>query len=527
LSIWKDYFLFFWRCRSFRRSRATDGSKTVFVVSMSNWIAQAKMEGLFVKSLEADGLTPVILTYRSCRWPKRYLRALGITRFIDFDVLMDAASDPEDARDVEQFLGTDPTFSSFLAYTYRGVRVGQHVLSTLVRRLRSSDLTFADPAVQGLLAKRMPESMRAARAAKRLFAEQRPHTVLFLEKGYTPYGEVFDSAVDAGCNVVQYLHSQRRDSFVLKRYSSENRRTHPFSLSSASWKRVKALPWTREQERAFMDELKSSYEDGTWFDRKYLLRGKVLKEPAEVKRELKLDPAKKTAVIYSHVLWDATFFFGENLFPDYEQWLIETVRVARENDRVNWVIKVHPDYQWKMKQLGETAAPRDIQVLEKALGSLPPHISIVLPDTDISTYSFFQITDYCITVRGTVGIEAPCFGIPVFTAGTGRYSGLGFTHDSATREEYLNKLRHIHSFGRLSEAETSLARRHAYALFMLRPLTIKSFEMVQMPFRSLGHPLDHNVTLRAKSADAFIRAEDLQAFREWILCSRDEDYLAF
>ena len=33
----------------------------------------------------------------------------------------------------------------------------------------------------------------------------------------------------------------------------------------------------------------------------------------------------------------------------------------------------------------------------------------------------FKVIDYGITVRGTIGIELPCFGIPVITAGTGRY----------------------------------------------------------------------------------------------------------
>ena len=51
------------------------------------------------------------------------------------------------------------------------------------------------------------------------------------------------------------------------------------------------------------------------------------------------------------------------------------------------------------------------------------------PYSEISTRSIFGVTDYGITIRGSVGFELPCFGVPVLTAGTGFYSGRGFTID--------------------------------------------------------------------------------------------------
>jgi hypothetical protein len=47
--------------------------------------------------------------------------------------------------------------------------------------------------------------------------------------------------------------------------------------------------------------------------------GKWLHERAEVLRSLGLDASKKTAVIYSHIFWDVTFFWGEDLFDNYEE----------------------------------------------------------------------------------------------------------------------------------------------------------------------------------------------------------------
>ena len=77
-----------------------------------------------------------------------------------------------------------------------------------------------------------------------------------------------------------------------------------------------------------------------------------------------------------------------------------------------------------------------------------------------------------ITIRGSIGIELPCFGVPVLTAGTGFYSGRGFTVDSASRAEYLARLAPIEELPPLTDREIELARRHAYALFRLRPTAL-------------------------------------------------------
>ena len=79
-------------------------------------------------------------------------------------------------------------------------------------------------------------------------------------------------------------------------------------------------------------------------------------------------------------------------------------------------------------------------------------------DTDISTISLFEIGDVCVTVRGTVGMEAACFGLTTVTAGTGRYDRLGFTTDPDRPEAFREILRHI---GRLEKPSASDRARPA------------------------------------------------------------------
>lgn len=500
----------------------TDPHRKAVVVSLAHLPAYAKWEGMLLATLASKGVTPVVLTEKSCRWAQIIFRAFGITEFIYLDDLLKKTENDPDFSTLEDLFSRELTFKSLLDYTYRDIDCGSAALSTLVRKRRDTSCDFNDPEFQMMLKDAFERSMRSVHAAEKLFADQQFEAVLFHEKGYTPFGEFFHSAVFHELNVVQYHYAQKPKSFVLKRYNKDNRKIHPSSLSDKSWNHIQSLDWGTEEEDAFMTELKDSYEKGTWFNRKALLADKSLWSADEVRTELGIDSSKKVAMIFSHVLWDASFFFGESLFDDYEHWLIETVKAACENNQVQWFIKLHPDYTWKMKDMGGGVHPRDVVALETGVGQLPDHIHVINPETPITTYSFFPVIDYCITVRGTIGLEAPCFSVPVFTAGTGRYANLGITVDSSSKEEYINRMLHIHEYPKMNPEQTSLARRHAWAVFDKRLIIFDSFELTR---KLKNYGLETHVEIPLRSSKEFLEAEDLQSFAQWVLESGEEDYL--
>jgi hypothetical protein len=161
----------------------------------------------------------------------------------------------------------------------------------------------------------------------------------------------------------------------------------------------------------------------------------------------------------------------------------------------------------------------EILAIREHFGDLPPHIRLMPPDSDINTLSLFDVMDYCVTVRGTVGIEAAAFGIPVLTAGSGRYNGRGFTVDSASREEYLARIARIQDIPRLSAAEQELAERYAYGLFVRRPLQIST---VRLEYQKDAKASPHT-HVNARTSDDLRNAPDLRAFSEWV-ASGEEDF---
>jgi hypothetical protein len=491
---------------------------------MTDFVFQLKVEGMLAKGLQLRGWTPVALVPAGSRIARGYLGAFGVERFVELPDYLDAAGREEAELEAARLLEGEPSLAELKELTFHGAAIGRNVLSTVSRALHEGAVDPADPAARRALAEILPLALRSTLAAEALVRDLEPGLVMFLERNYAAEAPVSEVALVHDLNVIQFVSGLSDDSLVFKRFTPETRRAHPRSLSDESWARVRAMRWNGERDRAVEEDFRHRYDGGSVLTRR--IQGWTSDRGRhEVLGALGLDPGKKTAVVYSHILWDANMFYGDDLFADQEEWFVETVRAACENDRVNWIVKLHPANVWKLRRDGVEGELDEEVAIREAVGELPPHVALLRPDSEVSTRSVFELTDYGITIRGSVGFELPCFGVPVLTAGTGFYAGRGFTVDSATAAEYLARLRSIEAIPPLSSGQVELARRHAYALFRLRPLRFASFEATMRPLGQAGHPLEHDVAIKIRSRSEVERAEDLRRFAAWAVDSRELDFL--
>lgn len=521
---WEDYWHFKNHFEKVVSSDAgSDRAGKILVISlMGDFVSGAKEEAFLVKVLQIQGLEPFFLTTRGS-WANRYYRLLGINGFIYFEDFQGWARKKVEFTEIDEALSQIKTFDELMAYEFGGVKVGMYICSTLVRRTYIGNVDLQDPETRVLIRKYLHESIVNCIAAKDIYSTYQAEAALFLERGYSPYGEFFDLAVMNGLNTIQWCGCHRDSAFTLKRYNTQNVDQHPASLSSKTWDSLKKMEWRREYEDAVRDELFQNYASGNWFAEVGTQFNTQIVEQQEIYKKLGLDPGKRTAVIFSHLFWDATFFWGEDLLNNYREWFVETVKAACRNNSLNWLVKLHPANIVKLNRDGYKGELVEKQAICEQIGNLPPHVKLLEPNTSINTFSLFSLMDYCLTVRGTIGIEAAFFGIPVITAGTGRYDHHGFTIDSETREEYIERLADIHTYSSLSREQTELAQKFAYGTFILRPFELESIK--------LSYKKDSTATLQVEylfhSMDELIQAGDFRSFGDWAVTTRDEDYIDF
>ena len=457
-----------------------------------------------------------ILSGRTDGWLEQTLRLFGVDMFVYYEDFMDWGAHAEFENLWEKLINGH----RILDLKYRGANVGKYALSTFMRQTRNGDPDLTDTDTAVAFRALLLDVLRYADAVEKINAAMKPTAALIADRGYSPQGQLFDIMINNNYPCFTWNSAHSNQVLMLKRYSKKNLSDHHSTLSQASWSHIKAMSWSEKHWNDLSGNFSSNYKSGEWASAGGSQVDKSFPAPIEVIEQLGLNPEKKTAFVFSHIFWDGTFFWGEDLFRNYVDWFCQTVAAACENDSLNWVFKIHPANVMKDNRDGVFGEHSEMKAIRDVVNSLPPHVCVIEAADTLSTYALFPIMDFCITVRGTVGIEASCRGIPVITAGSGRYDRKGFTVDPDSSSQYLDILSSLPNIEPLSSKQTELARRFAYGIFHLRPLTVTSF--------NFGYGKDSKATMLINCdcvrEENPYNAVDISSVAHWIE-SGEEDFL--
>jgi hypothetical protein len=489
--------------------------------------ATAKVESLIAGLLRLRGYgTLVLLDRRDVAVQEIFLAAVPNVKFVYLSREIENNEIAEAERAAVDLMTQGPNLQSVVELEIDGFRIGRNVQSIVLRQLRVGRLDDADPRHREATRSMLARSLAAKSFIVKLLDKCRPDLAVFVERGYTPAGEIFDGCVLHGVDTIQWCGAPQSDCLIYRRYNVETRGEHPLALSGDLWRRLCDRKLSAAEDQAVVTGIAKNYASGAWYNRQQLHEGKTVYSRDQTRQMLGLDTARKTAIVFAHILYDATFFYGDNLFDDYEHWLVETVGAAIRNPSLNWIVKVHPVNIWRSRMDGVRPIQLEDEALRKRFGRLPAHVKLMDADTPINTFSLFEIADYGLTVRGTIGMELPCFGIPVVTAGTGRYSGRGFTIDPATRQDYHDLLGKLQDVPPLGVEAVRRARLHYYGALSLRPVPMRSFDFDYHAGNKRGAASNYDVILRRPVDGGLLKSDDLGRLIKWLADEKSTELLS-
>lgn len=497
-------------------------AKIVLIPSISDHIYEVKCESMLALGLKIKGWRVVVLTSKTHYWTRRYFELFGIKEFVYWeDIKLNKQEESECKSVTREFLQQSFSFQKVKSWKYKWALIGPQILSSIFRNTYQVTLDLKDKLIKESCTRLLSEVIKIVLISEKILNLINPKMLLMIEPNYALMGALTDTAIMKKINVIRFCQPNKDDALTFIKLTDRTRRFHPSSVLKETFQNADFL-LDKNQETELMKEFENRYNT-KWFLQSRNQPGVKQKKKSEIMKELQLIPSKKIAVIFSHVLWDANLFFGDDLFDDYGDWFVQTIRAACNNKNVNWIVKLHPANLWKRAYDNVDGELAEIKLIKK-IGALPEHVKLLYPHTEISAKSLFDIADYVITVRGTAGMEAPCFGVVTFTAGTGRYSGLGFTNDSNTKEEYLRKLAIIHKYKKLPRKKIILAKKHAYIAFCRRQWRMKSFKAI-FKYKKRGfHRLDHNLLLNVNSIGMINQNQDLA---KWALWAEDKNKIEY
>jgi hypothetical protein len=149
----------------------------------------------------------------------------------------------------------------------------------------------------------------------------------------------------------------------------------------------------------------------------------------KIERLIKESPRTKI-LIATHCFFDSPHSYGNNLFPDFYEWLDFIGKVTLETD-YDWYIKTHPDY-----------LEGTMEVINAFIKKYPK-INI-LPSDSSHHQIISEGINVALTTYGTIGFEYAALGIPVVNASLcNPHVAYNFNLHPKNIEEYHEVLTHL------------------------------------------------------------------------------------
>ena len=173
---------------------------------------------------------------------------------------------------------------------------------------------------------------------------------------------------------------------------------------------------------------------------------------------LNWDKSTKTCIIFGHNLFDGNYYNSWRIFRDNLTWFKETLFFIKNlKPEINWLYKEHPsEYGSEFRN-----TTKSVKEFYDIIGSQD---NIKIFPKNFNSILLRDVADCALTSQGSVGIEYPCFGIPVITAGDSFYDSLGFSYNPRNKDEYFDLITDMSKIisKKLTKDEINLARISFY-----------------------------------------------------------------
>ena len=344
-------------------------------------------------------------------------------------------------------------FINLNKFKYNNYNTKSSILSTFFRLKRSPTINLKNKFDRNLLAK------ISLNIIENIISKFNPKILIFYShKGYIPFAEFLLVCKNKNIQIINWSVGPLNNSYIFKYYDKTNFKEHLSSISKKTWNEnnfnTKLINkyWLKDKKT-----LENSYYRKKWFPQNANTFYGKKNSKIKILEKLNILPTNKNVIIFPHIFYDASFFYGKDLFQNYKDWLKYIVTYAKNDQRFNWIFRVHPSNNFKNNIEGDNV-DNEINLISDICSGIPSNFRVLPSNSSILTIDLFKIASAILTVRGTAGIEASALGIPVLTCGTGYYDKFNFTINSNSINEYKKNLDDLHKI-KLSFKEITQARK--------------------------------------------------------------------
>jgi hypothetical protein len=351
-------------------------------------------------------------------------------------------------------------FGEIRDFTVNGLAIGEQAHAAALRFFARGSLDD-EPEAESVLRQYLAAALISARVFGRLLEKKDFSSVVFNHGIYVPQGIIGDICRQKNMPVVNWNPAYRRNCFIFS-----HRDSYHHTMISEPVGKWENMAWDAPREHQLMTYLESRRKgsgDWIWFHQNPLDR---VRDPLE---RLGIDFSCPCIGLLTSVMWDAALHYRDNAFPDMLGWVFETIDYFSTRSGLQLIIRVHPGEI----QGGLPSRQKVCDEIRLRYDRLPPNVTIVGPESSLSTYAIMEQCDAGIIYNTKTGIELAAMGIPVIVAGEAWIRNKGFSTDVSDPDEYRQVLDSLPKAQRMNAADTLRARKYAYHFFFRRMIPLE------------------------------------------------------
>lgn len=403
-------------------------------------------------------------------------------------------------------------FKNFYNFKYDSFDVGMMIISNFCRVHKVGFVNYNSKIQKFILRKTILNFIKEYEIIKNDEFFRDISTVFTFEKNLFHYLHFFLFSLKIKADLIHWSGSNLDErTFIIKRYTKKNIYSHHSSISKKLWLKIKDTPnlkLVNKNKRMFKMRFSGNYAP---------FSVNLLECQKNINFKIKKKNNKKNCIIFSHILHDTLYFFGKEFYDSYTHWLISTIKIACENTKVNWFIKIHPSnlYRGEFKK----GFSKEEDIIRQEIKYIPPHIKFIYPDTKINPLTWMNFADIGVTVRGTSGLEMAVLKKTVITCGKNRYENKGFTIDPKNKQEYEKMLFNLPNVKKLNSKFYMRAN-----LFYNYIFEKKGFKCDFLDVNNKNKVFNWN-NLNFKVKKNFHKSKSLYKFKKFLLLKNKEEYI--
>ncbi|HMS63841.1 MAG TPA: hypothetical protein PKD83_01155 [Ignavibacteria bacterium] len=351
------------------------------------------------------------------------------------------------------------TFENYKELSHKKINHSNHLESAMMRHTKGGSFEGHEE----ILKEYAFAILVVAEAAENSIKKYKPAKAYMSHGIYADWGPALSVILKKNIPTTSYVCCYLNAHFYFGTITSFKKTF--LNIDDSSWEHYKIKELKEKQINRLMNFTDRRYLNNVSQDMKGLLK-EYTGDKEFFCRKYDIDPKKPVWGVMTHINWDAVSDYFPMLHKNFDEWLYETIKVIRDTDEVQWLIKIHPS------EINDNPLTGCQKFIEKNFPDLPSHIKVVKMDDDISPRDFYGLLDGAVTVMGTGGLELSMLGKPVILAGEAHYSGKGFTYDAKSREHYDQLLRDVKNIKRNSEEMLKLSLKYGYIYFILKQIPL-------------------------------------------------------